>query len=349
MEAAGGELHDPALESHYAGRQIHGMVLLADDLPDRLERARRQVERRLSRVAQILTVETGRVLRDSQGEPIEPFGYRDGLSQPLFLQQDIEAAEQSHGGALRAWHPEAPLSLALVPDRLARQPDSFGSYLVFRKLEQDVQGFRGRLAALAAHAGHGSTELAGAMAVGRFEDGTPVLASATPQGTLGNDFNYRDSDSSSHAERRCPFHAHIRKMNPRGESAPNGTGGTGVTSLTVDEERSRRIVRRGVPYEEIDPQGSTKVGLLFLCFQNDISQQFAFLQKNWANNPSFSTTSTGRDPLIGRPTSGIGSQQRWPIAWSATAPPRLFSLLDFVRLKGGEFFFAPSIPFLRGL
>lgn len=60
-------------------------------------------------------------------------------------------------------------------------------------------------------------ELAGALLVGRFEDGTPV----TFQGADGlddpvpNNFDYRGDMAGA----RCPFFAHIRKTNPRGDIA----------------------------------------------------------------------------------------------------------------------------------
>jgi hypothetical protein len=41
-------------------------------------------------------------------------------------------------------------------------------------------------------------------------------------------------------------------------------------------------------------------------------------------------------------------QQQWPTHWGGDEK-RQFDFGDFVTLKGGEYFFAPSIPFLRSL
>jgi deferrochelatase/peroxidase EfeB len=71
---------------------------------------------------------------------IEHFGFRDGISQPLYYQADmVEAAPGSDTWLPRA-NPAAALNLVLVNDPFAskKEEDSFGSYLVFRKLEPNV-------------------------------------------------------------------------------------------------------------------------------------------------------------------------------------------------------------------
>ena len=92
--------------------------------------------------------------------------------------------------------------------------------------------------------------------MGRHEDGTPVTVRAADglNRPITNNFNY-DEDPGV----RCPFHAHIRKANPR-----------------TEETREHRIARRGITYGQRDfvgeetgirekPKGG--VGLLFMCFQ----------------------------------------------------------------------------------
>ena len=53
------------------------------------------------------------------------------------------------------------------------------------------------------------------MVMGRFRDGTPVVLQSTPgqYDPVPNNFNF-EKDSLG---LRCPFQAHIRRMNPRGE------------------------------------------------------------------------------------------------------------------------------------
>ena len=127
-----------------------------------------------------------------------------------------------------------PLQTALVKDPGVYDDVSYGSFFIFRKLEQFVRGFKKReveIAEILSLEGEKS-ELAGAMIVGRFEDGTPVTMSDEARKLKPpNDFNYAGDPGS-----RCPFHAHIRKVNPRGSS---GT-----------EERSHIMARRGIPFED---------------------------------------------------------------------------------------------------
>ena len=73
----------------------------------------------------------------------------------------------------------------------------FGSYFVFRKLEQNVRLFKDEEEKLADRLGltGDDAERAGAMIIGRFEDGTPlaVQADAGSHSPVQNDFTY-DSD-----------------------------------------------------------------------------------------------------------------------------------------------------------
>jgi deferrochelatase/peroxidase EfeB len=104
----------------------------------------------------------------------------------------------------------------------ASQQDCFGSYLVFRKLEQNVRGFKHREEQLARWLGlkGSAVQKAGALIMGRFTDGTPLTSSAVNGMNEGvpNNFNYAEDTDGT----RCPFSAHIRKVNPRGDSASPG-------------------------------------------------------------------------------------------------------------------------------
>jgi len=287
------------------------------------------------------------VLRNKNGDGIEHFGFVDGLSQPLFLQADRDAA--SARDQFNHWDPSAPLSLALLRDPYMAQDDCFGSYLVFRKLEQNVRRFT-RHEKILGLLGLTETdaERAGAMIVGRFRDGTPVTLSpvAGMPNPMTNNFDYtRDK-----AAMQCPYQAHIRKTNPRGEGGGN-----------LDDQRGHRIARRGIPYgarqvepkdePSIDQMPTAGVGLLFMCFQASIVNQFKFIQSTWANSSISIETGLreGFDPVIGQQQGGGNpGRQRWPLEWGK--PPTMpFDFGGFVTMKGGEFFFAPSIPFLKNL
>lgn len=363
MRAHGDELNDPSPEvwdEGYKKDEIDAMLLLADDDEGFLLREARRLIAFLETFSTVLVVERGDALRTDSGEGIEHFGYVDGRSQPIYLTTDLfDKGGKSKEGNTDKWNPVEKLSIVLVPDRLAGgAADAFGSYFVFRKLEQDVRRFKIREEQLADELGlkDEERERAGAMAVGRFEDGTPLALSQTDGfiPTKENNFTYADDPAGF----KCPFHAHIRKSNPRGE--------TGDAT-----ERARRLTRRGITYGERkrDPDDflglqdlpTKDVGLLFMCFQSSIANQFAFIQKLWVNNEDFVAGETGLDPIIGQASPAEPPiQQRWPIQYGEQPDPdnpggikppdtKPFSFDGFVKLKGGEFFFAPSIPFLKSL
>jgi hypothetical protein len=73
------------------------------------------------------------------------------------------------------------------------------------------------------------------------------------------------------------------------------------------------------------------------------------MQKNWANNLNFVQPATGLDPVIGQKATGQAPlPQQWPPQWGQQGK-KPFDFGAFVTMKGGEFFFAPSLSFLRNL
>ncbi|MDQ4122830.1 MAG: Dyp-type peroxidase [Acidobacteriota bacterium] len=364
MQAHGDELNDPTVnewEEGYQGDAIDAMILLADDDRDYLHRQARTVINRIDDFCKILVVERGDALRDPiTKEGIEHFGYVDGRSQPIYFKDDLDGES-----AITAWNPVEPLKFVLVRDKNVPDAECYGSYFVFRKLEQNVLAFRAHEIELADFLGFTTDEeraRAGAMAVGRFRDGTPVVLQQT-DGLVPpkeNNFNFRNNNDPNNPKSdpnglKCPFQAHIRKCNPRGD----------ITGNPDDEgaERSRRITRRGITYDDrksrltdgecLQDLPTRNVGLLFMCFQASIRNQFAFMQRFWVNDEDFVKPGTGIDPIIGQ--AGASSiPQKWRPQWGDSetgnnggTETKEFSFHGFVRLKGGEFFFAPSIPFLK--
>jgi deferrochelatase/peroxidase EfeB len=267
----------------------------------------------------------------------------DGRSQPLFLAEDMQKESEREDIRIPAdvkYDPSAPPALILRRDWYGKDDLSYGSYFVFRKLEQNVYGFKEAVRRLAAQLGV-DEKLAAAFVLGRFEDGTPVVLQEKEGLThpIANNFNYREDPQG----RRCPLHAHIRKMNPRG----------GTTNVVA--ERWHRIARRAITYGErakepkaeptIEQLPSKNVGLLFMCFQSNIEAQFEFIQKQWANREDQLLPETGIDPVVGKHEGPI-KPQRWPTTWDGSYK-KPFSFQDFVTLKGGEYLFAPSISALK--
>lgn len=356
-------------------KPIHAMVFLAADDPAEMIAVERVVLAELEGIVEVLAGERGMNLKKrfspddpKDGVAVEHFGYVDGRSQPLFLKRHAE--QETHNGGGSFWDPRAPLSLILVPDPNGSRDRSFGSFLVYRKLEQNVRDFRSAERQVAEELGL-PLELAGAMAVGRFKDGTPlVLQPGDGTRPIANDFNYGGDPAGV----TCPYHAHIRKSNPRLESVKMG----GPFAQSVDEELGHRIARRGIPYggslsesnnpEELPRKG---VGLLFFCYQADIWEQFEFIQRFWSNNPVFLeprlggqgqanySDAVGLDAVIGQkiakasdPLIGEEAQppRHWPQAWGKPPLcPVATNFAEFVTLKGGEYFFSPCLSFLKGL
>lgn len=336
MASRGSILNDPpptTWEVGYQDAKIDAMLVLADDDAVRLAQTGiRHRQDAMAAGAVVLADEPARQLR-SGAHDIEHFGYVDGISQPEFLREV--------GRSSAHWNASAGLDLVLVEEAGGGH---YGSYLVFRKLEQDVALWNDSIAELA-RTMKIDPELAGALAVGRFKDGTPVVEHEAAQGATvpSNDFDF----SADQEGLRCPFHAHIRKMNPRNEAC----------GAPLDEQRRLRIARRGITYglrPDLHPGGRpfppprTGVGLLFMCYQADIENQFECIQSHWANDPDHCRPGSGLDPLIGQSSSHEQSrgEQLWPMARGNPEKTRA-RLERAVRLRGGEYFFAPSLSFLR--
>jgi deferrochelatase/peroxidase EfeB len=401
------------LEVAYQDKTIHAMVLLADDTRPYLLRTASALMNYLEceNIATVVAVEHGEVLRNANSDGIEHFGYVDGRSQPLFLKSDFRMPEGAESGARRReriagqpddaengkaefWDPFAQLKLALVRDPAVDDPSAFGSFYVFRKLEQDVRRFAIAEQQLADALGlkGADRERAGAMIVGRFRDGTPLTLSQTPGfiPAKANDFRYDGLDANFAQSARapidtyglkCPFQAHIRKVNPR--QNVNVSGRKPTVEENAANDREHRIVRRGMPYGTREPRviqnledlPSRGVGLLFACFQASLVTQFGFMQRKWASDIGFIVNGekedqTGLDGIIGQRRQGetIVPQHWRPVygdtpqenAEAQPAPSDImftryrgthttdFQVNGFVKFRGGEFLFAPSLTFLLG-
>lgn len=343
-------LGDPPVDEWEEGYQatIHALVIIADDDVVDVLQAINYLTQSLRTVAEVVHREDGFILRNKKGQVVEHFGFVDGVSQPLFLKRDIEKSRINNGG-FDKWDPRAGLDIIIEKDRNGHKEDSYGSYLVYRKLEQDATGFRAKQQELADTLGI-SFDLAGAMTMGRFADGTPVnltdiqiYSRNTP-----DNFNF-DQDV---AGTKCPFHAHTRKTNPRGDTGRIGSSVNFEQSL--ETEKGHRIARRGISYgnnelHAYDTPNTQKSkipsGLLFLCFQNDIKNQFNFMQATWANAPNFPQVAVGPDPVVASQSSGT---QKWPTKWGSTETTE-FEFDRYVKFKGGEYFFAPSMSYLQNI
>ena len=295
----------------------------------------------------------------------EPFGFRDGISQPLI--EGLPRAEAG-GDVVRAGEfvlgypneygllterPMLPTELdpANVLPRDVTDPRKAdlgrnGSYLVLRQLAQDVDAFWRYLeettrAADGSSDPQASSALAAKM-VGRWPSGAPVVLAPDhddPRLADRNDFAYHDSDPLGLA---CPLGAHVRRANPRDTLDPNPG-----SAQSVAVNHRHRIVRRSRTYDS-PPAGDNRGerGLYFICLNGNLKRQFEFIQHTWLNNPNFNGLHDDADPLVGvrRPDgTTIFTEPAQPIR------RRYVGLPEFVTVRGAGYFFLPGLRALRYL
>ena len=289
----------------------------------------------------------------------EQFGFRDGISQPAIDGSPVRAKEgqtvMPPGEFILGYEnaygqfpfaptvaPETDMAGLLTPDpndvgRLSLGRN--GTYLVMRKLQQNVGAFWNYFREQAAGENEEMNRLA-AKCVGRWRSGASLTLSPDhDDGQVENAFSYRKLDPDGEG---CPLGAHVRRTNPRDMLAPD----TSDDSVTINHHR---ILRRGRPYgpclihPETAPEDDSDRGLLFLAINANIRRQFEFVQQTWVNTPNFAGLYTDRDPLLGDSANTTVTIPSGPIR------TRLTGLPQFVTMRGGGYFFLPSIPALRYL
>ena len=320
---------------------------------------------------------------DLDGE--EPFGFKDGISQPTVdweQQRDPSSSRHQYrkevalGEFLLGYRNEygkytdRPLVGADAssgglpvaedaPDK--RDVGRNGTYLVMRQLRQDVRGFWQHLSREAG----GDEKAADALAarlVGRTRKGDPLSREQR-----ANDFTF-DNDRAGLV---CPVGAHIRRANPRNSDYPNHE--TGVRRLLADlglpgspfeddlvsAVRFHRILRRGREYgpslaltEALlpGPADDPERGLHFVCLNANISRQFEFIQGAWLMSSTFAGLTGEGDPLLGhrQRIAGGGETDGFTIQRDGLRQ-RVSGLPPFVTMRGGAYFFLPGVRALRFL
>jgi Dyp-type peroxidase family len=222
-----------------------------------------------------------------------------------------------------------------------------GTYLVFRQLAQEVAKFWNFLDQATRTANGGSDPAArerlGAKLVGRWQSGAPlVLSPIHDNPALGseNKFGYiANHDAQGFA---CPIGSHVRRSNPRDSIGPD-------PKTALNTANRHRLLRRGRSYGQrlanpLVDDGAER-GLHFICLNSDIERQFEFVQQTWINNPVFGGLYDEVDPLVGNLAKGNAT-------FTVQADPLrtcVKGLSRFVTVKGGSYFFLPSIRTLNYL
>jgi Dyp-type peroxidase family len=358
------------------GNEIHAVVIIAADEDEDLQAEYSHLQQHCSahQVQELDTPQDGNT-RPGAAAGHEHFGFKDGISQPGIIglasdpkpgQDMLPAGEfilgYPGGDEPPAPPPAPPGAYDPQPPQPPPQPPDWtknGSFLVFRRLRQNVQAFNDFLAQ-AASANSMTEDLLGAKFVGRYKSGAALEHTAdegpdvdpnagdpsTNDPTLLsaekiNNFDY-DQDPDGQF---VPRAAHIRKTNPRSGN-PRGK----------EDSNRHRILRRGIPYGPefqlgeppypgTEPPPDTQDrGLLFVCYQASIASGFEFIQTQWANQNDFPQQGDGRDPIISQDVA----DPEFSLPRTGTEPLHL-TLQRWVTTTGGEYFFSPSIGAIKTL
>lgn len=311
---------------------------------------------------------------------IEPFGFKDGVSQPRLDWDGIRTpggtADQDYTNWVSAGEvllgyldeynlisdrPLVPVGLPgaeglppSVDDVERRDLGRNGSFLVLRTLRQDVDGFWEWTRREAGE--DGSLELAEAV-IGRRRDGRPLAGLPRVEVTGLDDpedgFTY-DSDPEGHV---CPYGGHIRRANPRVGDIPGGRRGLlhyllvtlGLWGTVKDDviapSRYHRLLRRGRPFGK----PGAEQGLHFVALGSNLTRHFEFVQNAWLMNPAFAGLSEEADPLTGcrEPYPGGLATDNFTRPRAEGPCLRYSGLPRFVTVEGGGYFFLPGLRALR--
>lgn len=359
-----GDFGDDAPEHWEFGNEasrVDALLMLYCQSAEELAERHAEMEEALARCGASHRFQDAFVPRDGK----EHFGFADGLTNPVVKGGPVKHDKNPFDPKIRAgelllghrnaygklpFSPRAPLKRStrdLPPTCDGGRAIDLGfngSYLVVRKLEQDVQGFWRFAEEQARKAGADDVKdwakYFAARLVGRWPNGMSLVEAPTSEDPLRDDanrFGYRELDADG---RRCPLGAHVRRTNPR-----DALGDDGPTSLV--RSNLHRLMRRGRLYEESDG----RKGLLFMALNANLRRQFEFIQQTWINNPKFAGLCSDRDPLIGRHGYDLEGERTARIFTRAFAPvrERCVGLPSFVRVRGGGYFFLPSLRALAYL
>ena len=240
-----------------------------------------------------------------------------------------------------------------------------GSFVVFRKLEQNVKGFEALTDQWDQYKCESKAQM-GAKLIGRWQSGKRLIAVSVLRllvyefhhllmtlmiGAPIVKFHTEDTKDPNkdkwindfvYDNQICPVSAHIRKTNIRERLDDPNEGDT--------RAKRTRMIRNGIPYgpdykeHETD---ETKRGLLFACYQGAIEDAFEHMQSSWSNDIMFRSGTPddprGHDPIIGQ----TSDRKLKTVITDKEGKKRNVEFEQLVTLKGGGYFFAPSIKALR--
>lgn len=310
----------------------------------------------------------GATLKDGK----EHFGFKDGNAQPIIKGSGKKGPEYdmvNPGEFILGYknnyevYPDSPAleklqgNINLLPAHPSKKGmkdlGRNGSYLIIRQMQQHVDRFwsfmEDKTKSEDGTTNQDETIKLASKMIGRWPSGAPIskFPNKDPGGVSDeNDFLYADEDPKGI---KCPYGSHLRRMNPRDSFEQDSK----KRSLILSNRH--RIIRRARLYGEpiigspLDHKPKDEVGLYFNCFSADISRQFEFLQYTWSNYPKIKELYNDPDPIIGVVENPKEGQQQQFTLQGETYNKTIKDLKRFVTIKGGTYFFFPSITTIRFL
>ncbi|GAB6141046.1 peroxidase [Methylosoma difficile] len=316
----------------------------------------------------------------------EHFGYTDGISDPVFEGVPYDADRLNGRGKQMpdgSWAPLATGEFLLghideakeyppapEPVLLSRN----GTYIIYRKLHENVATFENYLEEQGKKY-PGGKELLAAKFVGRWRDnGAPLVAAPDEaskakfdqafaaadklqQDQMLSNFTFDDDMSGG----KCPFSAHIRRINPRASLEMVHEAGDKPGSMKISKDafdtpgalaNRRRLLRRGLPYGEVKDPSSDQGnhGIIIMMVNADINRQFEFVQQQWVNYGNDFKAGNDKEIILGNHNTDGKCPSKAVIQVepdSDQVPFFLSNIPRFVETRGGDYFFVPSMTALR--
>ena len=326
-------------EDTFKGKDIHAAVTVFAADEEQWRETLRTAEEQFADLEGIVVI--GRDDFGAQPDSRNSLGFKDMISNPAIAGSGVKPLP-GQGTAIKpgefvlGYAGESGQPYAMPqPEVLGRN----GTYAAMRKYHTNAGSFNDYLRENADDE-HGR-ELLAAKMVGRWRSGAPLeLAPQGDDAELGqdpernNDFDYSDDQDGF----VTPLGSHTRRVNPRD------------TDMEImSDVNIHRIIRRatlyGPPY---DPAGSgaqedaVERGLYFIFMSAKAMDTMEFLQKEWINKGHFMGLGKERDPIVGI--------QEEDLTFTVPQKPvrcRFAGMTTFNELRGGEYFFMPSLSALE--
>ncbi len=273
-------------------------------------------------------------------------------------------------------HPDEAQEIpgAAMPIEFSRN----GTFMAYRKLHENVESFTAYIKQIGARYAQlndvpqtEAEDTVTAKMVGRWSDGVPLMAAPTHADWVTfneelaaahaagdkpklaqialrfTNFLYRSDQTGA----VCPMTSHLRRANPRDTldpqfASPNPKNWDG--SALVNR---RRILRRGLPYGEVDPAAPDdkgEQGIIFLAICTSLFRQFEFLQQQWMQYGLDFNAGSDTCPIVGN--HDPEHDPKLVIVTDPDGPRRPFvcgCIPQLVECRGGDYFFIPSMTALR--